>query len=293
MIRARTAAVMVAAAIAGAQLAAPPAYAVDAPQRHHQTSVDNTAPSKQATALCPSGQVAFGGGGQVNYGGGNVILTAVLPEAGLIGVTAKALARPGHTGSWSVTAYAVCHSAGVKDPVRRGSTGFLNSAGIDCIDGKLAYFSGFEILNATGDAFVDQVMPDLALSRVDVHVRGDAGYFNTRAWAICALPIDGWMPNHARTYAATGSDSTSPKSAVAPKPYMSFDYGSWMFSSGAQIIGGGDVHIDALAPNLALDGAWARATAVPKVKAGAAVRASVQGDEYSVDVYGDYIGSWY
>jgi hypothetical protein len=281
------------AALAGTLLVASPAYAVTAPVRYENTSISDTSTTKVVQVSCPSGQSVFGAGGKVNNGGGDVILTGIMPGAALDTVTVGALARAGHKGAWSVTAYAICHAPGDQAPERVSAVGPLWSATATCPTGKLVYGNGFAIANATGSAFLDGIVPDAYLGHVDVHARGtDIGAFNLFAYAICALP----MSRAQRTQMTVGGNLFTPTTVTAPKPDMFHDYGSWIFSAGAQIIGGGDVHIDGLTPTPALDGGWARAIAVPagsQVRAAGGSSPAAAGDDYSLTGFATCIGSWY
>jgi hypothetical protein len=287
--------VTVVAVVAASVVVAGPAYAESDPVRVALTGVSNTAPAKTMRAECPNNTVVFGVGGLVNPGGGNVILTGIVPDASLAGVTVSGLANAAQTAPWSLTAVVVCHNPGSRSPVRTLGLGLIWNASTDCYGGRILYGVGFEILNPTATAFVDQVVPRTDLSGADVHARGtDIGLFHLVAYGVCALPLS----RGERTQDVSADDATSPKSGTAPKATVVIhDDGSWVFAAGALITGTGNLHIDALTPTDGLDGGYARASRIPLnfPHKSTAKRVAVMAgtDDYSLTTYGDTIGSWY
>ena len=67
------------------------------------TSVD-----KSVTATCPAGRFLTGAGGQFTNGSGEVIMTALTPNAALNTVTVTGDEDAVYTPTWSATAYAIC-----------------------------------------------------------------------------------------------------------------------------------------------------------------------------------------
>ena len=203
---------MIAAALAGALLVDPAAYAMDAPVRVELTGVSNFATSKTMRAECPGGTVVFGVGGSVNAGGGNVILTGIVPDANLAGVTVTGLAISRQSAVVVFDGRRRLPRPGGKAPVRRSGSGSAGNASMDCIGGKILYGAGFEILNATGAGLVDRVVPRSDLSGVDVHARGIApAAGDLVAYGVCALPL----PRGERT--DVPSATTRPRRRPGPR----------------------------------------------------------------------------
>lgn len=287
--RIRTTAVVVTSALAGLMVPARPAYADAVPVRYQATGAYNPVGAKSVAVRCPAGTSVLGTGGEVNGGGGKVVLTGIVPDTALTTVTVSAVARTGQPDGWSITAYAVCRAPGLYEPVRVASSGLLWNASATCPVGKQVTGAGFAILNATGSAFLDRLKPSTGLTHVDVHARGVAiGADNLMAYAICAVPVD----QAERTEATADSEGGASTSAVAGQPLYAPGGTSRTYTVGGEITGGGQVHLDALVPNPALDTARARAVVAPAPPAAGTTFVALD-DAYSVTAFGLCIGSWY
>jgi hypothetical protein len=72
-------------------------------------SANSTTSPKTATATCPSGTSALGGGGvTVNNGSGTLSLTNSYPSSSTVWTVTAA--RQSGSGNWTVQAYVVCAS---------------------------------------------------------------------------------------------------------------------------------------------------------------------------------------
>ena len=80
-------------------------------QRTIKASVSDSSTSKTVTARCPAGKQVLGGGGTVTGGRGQVVLERLQPVQATTGDRFVVGAREdgtGYSGSWRLTAYALC-----------------------------------------------------------------------------------------------------------------------------------------------------------------------------------------
>ena len=77
-------------------------------QRTTATTAFNAEEFKTATASCAAGKHLVGLGMRVTGGNGRVVVDDLRPAPSLGSATATGVARPGFTGSWGLSAYAVC-----------------------------------------------------------------------------------------------------------------------------------------------------------------------------------------
>jgi hypothetical protein len=251
--------------------------------RQAVTSAHDFGAAKSAEASCPDGEQVHSAGGKINGGAGGVDLKAIVPNAALTSVTVEGVARIGHTGSWSVTAFAVCFNSGLMgtDPVRVGSGAVTGStATATCPGEKHLLGVGFDLLSSL--SFVDEVVPGEYRTDVTVRATGSGIVVGVKAYGICAN-WDGIGPLEATTV----FDDTSPKVAETPDRYDQA-----LFIVGARVNGGrGNVRLDALVPPSEHRTARASAAVVP---AGPLSRLGIDGeenDEWSTTVYGSF--DWY
>src|SRR3954468_3249619 len=109
------------------------------PVRSEASTPADAVRSKSVAAGCPDGMAVFGAGGLVSEAAGGVVLTGIVPDAGLTAVTVSAVARPGASADWRLTAYAVCHARGGQAPVRTSGLGVGGDATASCPAGKVLY----------------------------------------------------------------------------------------------------------------------------------------------------------
>lgn len=218
--------------------------------RYAVTSAHDTDASKSAVARCPHGEQVHSTGGRINGGAGGVALKAIVPNLALTSVTVEGAARPGHTGSWSVTAFAVCHDPAAEQtyPVRVGSGGVIgNTATATCRGGKVLLGVGFDLL--TSQSFVDEVVPGASQTDVTVRALGSGIVVGVKAYGICANLPSLETPLPVPIEATTAFDDTSPKLAETPDGLVSPELKQAMFVVGARVNGGGgNVLLDALVP---------------------------------------------
>jgi hypothetical protein len=258
-----------------------------APVRFEASTGPDTAPTKSARAVCPDGTVVVGTGALVSGADGGAVLTAIAPDAALRSVTVAAVARGGHAGPWSVTAYAICHPAGGLAPTLVTTVSPQWSSTASCPAGTVVYGDGFGMVGATGGAVLDRLEPGADASHVDVHVHAATGGLTALvAYAICGLPLS----RVERTLAA-GAHLFAPTMLAVDRPWMSTDYGSWTFALGGRVTGSAAAHLDALVPDSTLDGGWVRVALAPDTDP--AVRTAAEGGDYSATAFGVCIGSWY
>lgn len=261
--------------------------------RSEATSTTDTSVAKSATVLCPDGESVLGMGGRTSDAQGNVVLSGVTVDAALTRVTARAHARPGYGGSWSVTAMAVCAPADSLSPERVVSAVGSGSATAHCQSPKILYSDGYLLTRADGNQYVHHVVPSATLSGVGVRAAstGSAALPDVIAVAVCALPLD----INLRAEATTATDRTPVKNVIAPKPCTCPGEG-WMFGAGAAVTGGKDVFINALTPTPGLDGARARAARAqfygPTILA-MSTSDDEEDEDWQLTGYGTFIGSWY
>ena len=212
------------------------------------TSALDGNPSKSVTLACPAGKRLVGAGAAVNSAGPDVRVYQITPNAGLTGLTVRALAAV--DPSWSLTGYGICTDIPLPGLERQmfisGSDSNSKSATAFCSAGKQLLGTGGLLSGAVSNVLIDDVLPHSTLDRVTVWgvegQGGNAGIWSVTAVAICASvsPIQ-----VSRMEGASAFDSSSPKSASATCPQ-----GTVMFGTGAELINGsGQVKIEDITPN--------------------------------------------
>jgi len=169
---------------------------------------------KTATALCPAGKVASGGGGYLTASpgaNGLVALDRLEPLAGGAGFRAG-MRNVGVPPSWQLTAQAVC----VPPPSGYqivAVTGVVEDEYVtaDCGQ-KMVIGMGGRINNGNGDVVLDQVVPSFTLDTVTVRgvrVKGtDLFGWTVTAFAICANSVPGIERIHLATFYSADDNKT-------------------------------------------------------------------------------------
>jgi hypothetical protein len=263
-----------------------PAFAAGTPTRFEATSPLNTDATKSVTVACPGTSRVFAAGGKVIGGGGRVVLRGVVPDGSLTSVTVLAQARVGHTGTWALTAYAVCDTSPVPPVLAPPSTPAGPDMIASCPVGRRVYGTGFLLQAATDKAFVNGVVPNAALTQVRVSgVRaGDPSAVLT-AYAICHLPVPGLRRV---TGPPTSFDGTWPKTATAGDPTSD----AAVYGVGGRVQGTDEVLLDALVPDPVDHTTRVQAALAIGPGVGDAARRDAEGDdEGSVTAYTVEIGT--
>ncbi|RZU53794.1 hypothetical protein EV385_5728 [Krasilnikovia cinnamomea] len=267
---------------AGLLAPAGPARAIGAPDRATATSAVNAQPVKAATATCPDGTVRYAGGGAVNYGpagGGGVALTGIVPDVDGESVTVTAAASPGHRGTWSVTAFAICTGSVQPWRITESGTGTATAA---CPGETRLFGLGFQISGAPWAGQVREIALDPDLTRVRVTAGGPA---TVTAIALCRPPA----ADMRRPRAATDTAGW-PKTVTRQDddPDLS------VYATGATVTGPEAATLDAIVPGPDGGSTWARAT-LAGTSAGQAgrFRGAGGGDGGSVTMDAALIGTFH
>ena len=188
--------------------------------------------SQTATATCGNGLKVFGTGGNITIDsgspGGKVLLHQVYPSPTLDSVTVVAVedAATGFSGTWHLTAHAICgtpvaNMVRVKTSIANDLT--ATKFGLArCATNSVAYGSGFAIHGAAGSAFatkavIAQLPPnpgpfDPFVGQVTTRVDSD-GSTSASAWGLDTFAICGAKaPGYFIAGGGASPDSTSPKS---------------------------------------------------------------------------------
>lgn len=162
-------------------------------ERVTATSPTNSS-GKSAIATCPSGKRLLGTGADRSGGAGQVALNDVLPDSGLLKVTATALEdEDGTTANWSVRAYAICANP-VAGRVRVTSTSPTNSnpknAPIKpCPAGLRPTGAGGALTGGGGEVVLNHLLADSffgAAAGGNEDEDGTSSNWSVSAYAICA-----------------------------------------------------------------------------------------------------------
>lgn len=239
-----------------------PASAIGTPTRFADTSAVNADPTKTATVACPGASRVFATGVQINGGNGAVVPVGVVPNASLTAVTAYGRARPGFTGNWSLTVYAVCDGAEVA-PQRVEDTSASSTVTVACPAGTRLFGTGFALEGGLGLGYPTEVRPNADLTELRVSAGGSPPPGTTlTAYGICH-PTGGMMALRLES-APVPFDGTWPKTATLTAP------GSiWLYGAGGLVSGPTDVFLDALVPDPANNQASARAVRASAIGGGA------------------------
>ncbi|WBB77255.1 hypothetical protein O7606_13180 [Micromonospora sp. WMMD882] len=186
--------------------ATPASAAVPGLVRVAVTSPANSTDFRSVTATCPVGKVLTGTGYEINGALGEVVVDDLRPNGGPAtaptAVTVGAYEADAFTGVWTLTAYAVCANP-VAGLVRVSATSAIDSNDFHsvtaaCPRGKVLTGTGFEIVGATGEALVDDFVPNgstvVAPTAVTVGAYEADTFFGNWlviAYGICANPLAG------------------------------------------------------------------------------------------------------
>jgi hypothetical protein len=237
--------------VVGAGLWGNASAAVTGLQRVHAESVSNSF-DKAVSVSCPAGKQVTGAGAEIINGAGQVILTDVVPNGGLTSVTAEALEdQSGYANNWILRAYAICATPppGLERVLAESPFTSLNkSVTATCPAGKRLLGAGGEIFAGGNQVVLEDVRVSSLTGVTAQGVEdqdGTAGNWFARAYAICANPVHLLE----RVAATSPTDSSRDKSATA-----TCSPGKRVVGAGSEIGGGGgQVVMDDLRPNAALD----------------------------------------
>jgi hypothetical protein len=153
----------------------------------------NSTASKTSVAACPEGLRVLGAGASVSEPH-QVTIDGMRPDPTLAFVTASAREdRTGFSGTWSVTAYAICAPppAGLQLVQRAGPLGSNEVADVSagCPAGRHVIGTGAEIVNGSGRVGFDDVLANFELTRTTVLATEDEAGFDGDwrpvAYSIC------------------------------------------------------------------------------------------------------------
>ncbi|GHJ48904.1 hypothetical protein Cs7R123_62460 [Catellatospora sp. TT07R-123] len=280
---------LAAAALAAGALAVPvapvPAYADPLVGLVQHTSGVDAAP-KSVTVQCPAGSWVFALGAQVTGGGGLVQLVRMEPAADLRTVTVAARPRSTATGTFSVTAEAVCGRSERAPVLVTRDTVQAPSVAATCPGETDLLGFGFRIDRPVDQWRIDALVPDFGLTSVGVHAAG-AGLPGTLAVAAICYKVDPKQPQ-IRPYrmgAAGDLGDVWPKT-VGVDP----NGDDWSFGVGGQATAAG-THLDLFAPR-PFGTSWVRAQRPSVPTQPGAVRAAVA-DDGTVTAYAARIGTFH
>ena len=146
---------------------------------------------KVATATCPGGKLALGGGGELSLGAGRIMRT-LTASADLESVSASGREdQDGTSSTWVVRAFAIC----ALTTYRLTATTPLDStadktARARCFDYNRNLGGGGQISGAVGQTSLQQFWPGNAQAHEDA--TGTASSWSLAAYAICAVLPPGY-----------------------------------------------------------------------------------------------------
>jgi hypothetical protein len=177
---------------------AAPAHASLAGVTLVSTPSDPDSDDKEAYAQCPDGTKLFGGGGRIVDGGGQVLISAIIPDPDLLGVTVRGEEDGDYAGSWRVLAMAVCAPEGnhnltlVTQPSAVDGTSTSPRSSYALCGGQTLFSAGFELSYTDGNVFIAEMEPYPALDRVEIQAVEDfvtyTDPWDLKAFAICGDP---------------------------------------------------------------------------------------------------------
>jgi hypothetical protein len=222
--------------------AAAPAQAIPGLVRVSATSINDSSTTKTVSVACPTGTTVLGGGGEIVNGAGQVLLTALEPVPDTNSYRARGHEDDdGYTGSWRVTAYALCANspAGLEYLSYTGSsqsTTFGHYVALRCPTGKHLIGYGGRTNNGNGDVSLEIVNPFdpyevLVLAAEDPN--GYAGLWSLTAHLVCVTPI----AERQTVFASVPADSDSPKSVTVRCPGSQKVHGAGFGGGGATSYG--------------------------------------------------------
>jgi hypothetical protein len=288
------AAVVAAMAVAVfAALVAPagPAYASFEPERFPATSGHNTHSPKTVPVSCPPDMRVYAGGAEVHAHPGGVALTSVIPDPATDRVTVVATARPGYSGPWSVTAYAVCvDDFATAATAVTATTNADSSVTMTCPGDSRLFGFGFHLAGPAETAYVREVAPNADLTSLRVSAGGGVlGQNRLTAIGMCHRPAE----SHRRVSGAGEPGAAWPRTAVTRDDA---DDDVRLFGVGGTVRGPG-AFIDALVPDPDHDAGYVRGV-LPGATAALSARSghdatSVMDDDGGVSADAAGLGSFH
>ena len=207
---------------------------------------------KAASANCPAGQRAVGGGARLTIATSEVSLTRMAPNA--LGTAYEAFAYEdfdGFAGNWGLTVTAICANIPPGYAIVTASTPFgsppVASVTATCPAGSQVFGTGGAVSPGRGVVLLTSTVPLPGVAPTSVTVTGAeiaggfGGGWNVQAWAICALPVAGYTV----VSTASVSDSTSPKALISGCPAGTAVHGLGFLLSG----GTGEILLNMAFPN--------------------------------------------
>jgi hypothetical protein len=195
--------------------------AVTGLQRVHADSPSSSDAFRFVTATCPAGKRVLGGGAELFGGESQVSLNDVIPNGALTTVTAEAFEdQTGHTGSWTLRAYAICATAppGLERVLATSPTDSTNkTVSATCPAGKRLLGAGGGVSGGAGQVMAQDIRID-SLTRVTSQgvedQDGTPVNWQLRAYAICSNPVHMLE----RVVATSPSDSLKGKGVTTTCP---------------------------------------------------------------------------
>jgi hypothetical protein len=150
---------------------------------------------KPVTVTCPAGKVVLGTGGSITGGHGNVVIDAIVPTETTVTVRASEVDF-GYAARWTVRAYAVCgDEPGGREIESRATNPSSEDKGgnAPCDPGKVVFGAGFDLEEAAGGTFIDDLIPTdsrvLTFAMEDWDGSdGNGRDWSLRSYAICGTP---------------------------------------------------------------------------------------------------------
>ena len=240
--------------LAAAQaLLASQAEAVPGLQRTTKTSLSNSNTSKTVTATCPIGKRVLGGGGTVIGGRGQVVLERLEPVQTATNDRFVVGAREdgtGFSGSWRLTAYALCANPLPAYAILPSTSGSASSnspqSTISFCIGQTQVGFGGRINGGAGQVHLANLVRDsngdidFTLIAALEDANGFAGAWNATAYAVCANTPANLAP----------ATATSPASSANKSVTVSCPAGARVHSAGGQLLPAGSGPVD---PSLVID----------------------------------------
>jgi hypothetical protein len=187
-------------AVVAAQLAtAAPAAASPGLVFRSGVSAEDSAPTKEAAAVCPTGTRVIGGGGFIEGGDRRVQFTRLQASGSFDSFYAGAIEVGSYLEDWSVHAYAICADQPAGLEYRSFNTGSnsdsVKTATATCTGSKKVISAGARIINGDGQVMLDDMAPNGALTSVTATAYEDdttySGNWSLYAYAVCANPLPG------------------------------------------------------------------------------------------------------
>jgi hypothetical protein len=238
-------------------LLASQAEAVPGLQRTTRASVSDSSTSKTVTARCPAGRRVLGGGGTVTGGRGQVILERLEPVQTATDDRFVVGAREdgtGFSGSWLLTAYALCASPLPGYGILPSTSGSPSSNSpqntISFCIGQTEVGFGGRINGGAGQVHLTNLVRDsngtvdFTAIAAQEDANGFAGAWTVTAYAVCANAAN-----------FTSVSATTPPSSANKSATVSCPAGTRVHSAGGQLTpaASGQVNRSLVIDNVAID----------------------------------------